>query len=49
MAESPHLVNEAAMTEGWFVKCAVEEENNEDLSKLLNEEEYIQHCDTEEH
>ncbi|KAJ0406175.1 hypothetical protein P43SY_000359 [Pythium insidiosum] len=45
--ENPNLVNEEAMTGGWFVK--IELENPSELDELLDEAAYKEHCENEEH
>uniref|UniRef100_K3WTN4 Glycine cleavage system H protein n=1 Tax=Globisporangium ultimum (strain ATCC 200006 / CBS 805.95 / DAOM BR144) TaxID=431595 RepID=K3WTN4_GLOUD len=47
LGENPHLVNEEAMSGGWFVK--IELENELDLDDLLDEAAYKELCDNEEH
>ena len=45
MGEEPHLVNEAAMTDGWFIKLTMS--NPEEVKALMNEKTYADHCETE--
>ncbi|KAG3099867.1 hypothetical protein PI124_g9869 [Phytophthora idaei] len=47
LAESPNLVNDEAMTGGWFIKLELDDVS--DLDDLLDEAAYKAHCENEEH
>lgn len=47
LEESPNLVNDKAMTDGWFIK--LELDDVKDLDDLLDEAAYKEHCENEEH
>jgi glycine cleavage system H protein len=47
LSESPNLVNEEAMTGGWFIKINVD--NAAELDELLDEAAYKEHCENEDH
>ncbi|KAI9911820.1 hypothetical protein PsorP6_009651 [Peronosclerospora sorghi] len=47
LADEPSLVNEEAMTGGWFIK--LELDDTSDLDDLLDEAAYKEHCESEEH
>ncbi|KAE8882278.1 hypothetical protein PF005_g10194 [Phytophthora fragariae] len=47
LAESPNLVNDEAMTGGWFIKLELDDAS--DLDDLLDEAAYKEHCENEEH
>ncbi|TMW65031.1 hypothetical protein Poli38472_009198 [Pythium oligandrum] len=47
LSENPHLVNEEAMTGGWFIKISLD--NESELDELLDEAAYKEHCENEEH
>ncbi|KAL7680103.1 putative glycine cleavage system H-protein/Simiate [Plasmopara halstedii] len=47
LAESPNLVNDEAMTGGWFIK--LELDDVKDLDDLLDEAAYKELCENEEH
>ncbi|RLN59267.1 hypothetical protein BBJ29_006149 [Phytophthora kernoviae] len=47
LAEKPDLVNEEAMTGGWFIKLELDDVS--DVDELLDEAAYKEHCENEEH
>ncbi|DAZ97805.1 TPA: hypothetical protein N0F65_002475 [Lagenidium giganteum] len=47
LAENPNLVNEEAMTAGWFIKISLDDVS--DLDDLMDDPAYKEHCENEEH
>uniref|UniRef100_A0AAV1UHU2 Glycine cleavage system H protein n=1 Tax=Peronospora matthiolae TaxID=2874970 RepID=A0AAV1UHU2_9STRA len=47
LADEPNLVNDEAMTSGWFIK--LELDNMSDVDDLLDEAAYKELCENEEH
>jgi glycine cleavage system H protein len=47
LADEPNLVNEGAMTSGWFIKMKLSDVK--ETSDLLDEKAYQEHCDKNDH
>ena len=47
LESEPSLVNEGAMTDGWFIKIKVADEA--ELGELMDEAAYEAHCEAEDH
>ncbi|RQM12854.1 hypothetical protein DD237_005595 [Peronospora effusa] len=47
LADEPNLVNDEAMTGGWFIKLELDDVS--DVDDLLDEAAYKEHCEMEEH
>lgn len=47
LSESPQIVNESAMTDGWFIKAKIND--LKELDTLMDASAYAKHCAEEEH
>lgn len=47
LAEHPHVVNEAAMTDGWFIKINITDAT--EVNGLMDDEAYQAFCEAEDH
>ncbi|CAI5739021.1 unnamed protein product [Peronospora destructor] len=47
LADEPNLVNDEAMTGGWFIKLELDDVS--DVDDLMDEAAYKEHCENEEH
>ena len=45
--DSPGVVNEAPMADGWIMKLKVGEVGVKDFDKLMSEDDYKKHCEEE--
>jgi len=49
LEQTPAMVNESPIKEGWFIKIKVSDQGKQDFKKLMDEAKYKAHVDAEQH